>query len=263
MIELAGGELLTERRGPVQWIIFNRPQAKNALTWAMYDGLVAECEKVNTDRSIRAVVISGAGQTFAAGTDIGQFREFNTLQHALDYEAHGNHVMATVEAVRVPVIAAIAGPCTGGGAGIANCCDLRIASPSARFGIPIARTLGNCLSHQSYARLVANIGLPRAKQLLMTGRLMNAGELLAAGFVMEVVESEEALAPKAQALAEIVAANAPLTLEASKRALHRVRNRLFPVEDDHDIVEMCYMSADFREGMEAFLNKRKPQWQGK
>jgi enoyl-CoA hydratase/carnithine racemase len=263
MIELAGGELLTERRGAVQWIIFNRPQAKNALTWAMYDGLVAECEKVNTDRTIRAVVITGAGQTFAAGTDIGQFRDFRTLQDALDYEAHGNHVMDTVESVRVPVIAAIAGPCTGGGAGIASCCDLRIASPSARFGIPIARTLGNCLSHQSYARLVALIGLSRAKQLLMTGRLMAAEDLLAAGFVMEVVESEDALAPRAQALAETLAGNAPLTLEASKRALLRVRNRLFPAEDDHDIIELCYMSADFREGIEAFLAKRRPQWQGR
>src|SRR5260370_26465326 len=168
MIELAGGELLTDRRGAVQWIIFNRPQAKNALTWAMYDGLVAECEKVNTDRTIRAVVITGAGQTFAAGTDIGQFRDFRTLQDALDYEAHGNHVMDTVESVRVPVIAAIAGPCTGGGAGIASCCDLRIASPSARFGIPIARTPAHWLSHQSYPGLVAPVWSSRAKHALIT-----------------------------------------------------------------------------------------------
>ncbi len=263
MIELAGGELLTERRGAVQWIIFNRPQAKNALTWAMYDGLVAECEKVNTDRSIRAVVITGAGQTFAAGTDIGQFREFRTVQDAFDYEAHGNQVMNAVESVRVPVIAAIAGPCTGGGAGIAACCDLRISSPSARYGFPIARTLGNCLSHQNYARLVALLGLSKTKEMLMTARLLDAPELLEAGFVMEVVENEDALPLRAQALAETITRYAPLTLEASKRALLRVRNRLFPVEDDHDIIEMCYMSADFREGIEAFLAKRKPQWQGR
>jgi enoyl-CoA hydratase/carnithine racemase len=263
MTELAGGELLTERRGAVQWIVFNRPQAKNALTWAMYDALNAECERVNADRSIHAVVITGAGQTFAAGTDIGQFRDFRTLQDALQYEANGNHVMATVESVRVPVIAAIAGSCTGGGAGIAACCDLRIASPSARYGFPIARTLGNCLSHQSYARLVALLGLAKTKEMLMTSRLLGAAELLTAGFVMEVVESEDALAERAQALAETIATFAPLTLEASKRALLRVRNRLFPTEDDHDIIEMCYMSADFREGIEAFLAKRKPQWKGR
>src|SRR5260370_2282523 len=110
MIELAGGELLTDRRGAVQWIIFNRPQAKNALTWAMYDGLVPECEKVNTDRTIRAVVISGAGQTFAAGTDIAQFRHFHTLQHALDSDAHSNHVTYTVPSPRSPATPALAPP---------------------------------------------------------------------------------------------------------------------------------------------------------
>jgi enoyl-CoA hydratase/carnithine racemase len=261
--ELAGGQLLSERRGAVQWLTFNRPQARNALTWAMYDGLIEQCETVNGDRSIRAMVITGAGKAFAAGTDIAQFREFSTVQHALDYEAQSSRIMATVESVRVPVIAAIAGPCTGGGAAIAACCDLRIASRSAKFGIPIARTLGNCLSQKTCARLVALLGLARTKELLLTGRLMAARELLATGFVMEVVSKEADLLPRAQALAEEVAQNAPLTLEASKRALLRVRNRLFPVEDDADLIELCYLSADFREGIGAFLAKRKPVWQGR
>ncbi len=263
MTELAGGELLSERRGPVQWVTFNRPQAKNALTWAMYDGLVEECGKINADRSIRAMVITGAGQAFAAGTDIAQFREFHTLQDALDYEEHSSQVMGSLEAVRVPVIAAIAGPCTGGGAAIAACCDLRVASPSVRFGVPIARTLGNCLSHESCARLVGVLGLPQTKDLLLTGRLMNAAELDRAGFLKEVVAGEDDLAPRVQAIAESIAENAPLTLEASKRALVRVRNRLFPTEADADIIELCYQSADFREGIEAFLAKRKPAWQGR
>lgn len=263
MIELAGGELLTERRGAVQWILFNRVEARNALTWAMYEALVEQCERVNEDRSIRAVVIAGRGQTFAAGTDIAQFRDFRNLQDAIAYEARANHVAESVEAVRVPVIAAIAGACTGGGATIATCCDLRLASPSARFGVPISRTLGNCLSHQNYARLFTTLGMARTKDLLMTGRLMDANELSAAGFLTEVVEGEDQLFPRAQALAEIVAANAPLTLEVSKRALHRVRNRLFPIEDDADIIEACYLSKDFREGIEAFLSKRKPKWEGR
>ncbi|HVH65720.1 MAG TPA: enoyl-CoA hydratase/isomerase family protein [Candidatus Acidoferrum sp.] len=263
MTELAGGELLSERRGPVQWIVFNRPQAKNALTWAMYDSLVDECQKANADHSVRAMVLTGAGQAFAAGTDIAQFRDFHTLQDALDYEEHSSHVMGTLESVRVPVLAAIAGPCTGGGAAIAACCDLRIASPSTRLGVPIARTLGNCLSHESCARLVGVLGLPRVKDLLLTGRLMDAAELERPGFLKEVVASEEDLWPRAQAIAEALAENAPLTMEASKRALLRIRNRLFPVESDADIIALCYQSADFREGIEAFLAKRKPAWQGR
>ena len=261
MIELAGGELLMERKGSVQWILFNRVEARNALTWAMYEALVAQCEAVNEDRSIRALVLAGNGGTFAAGTDIT--REFRTLRDATDYEARVDHVAETVESVRVPVIAAIAGACTGGGATIATCCDIRIASPSARFGVPIARTLGNCLSHQNYARLFTTLGLARTKELLMTGRLMKADEMLASGYVAEVVAGEEDLFPRAQSLAETISANAPLTLEVSKRALRRVRDRLFPIEEDTDIIEACYLSEDFHEGVEAFLAKRKPSWKGR
>ena len=263
MIELAGGEVLTEQKGAVHWITFNRPQARNALTWGMYDALVNECRRVNEDDSIRVVVITGNGGAFAAGTDISQFRAFKTAQDALDYEQQANHVAEMVESVRVPVIAAIAGACTGGGASIATCSDIRIASPSARFGIPIARTLGNCLSQQNYARVVSAFGLPRAKELLMTARLMSAQELLAAGYVSEVVATEEELLPRAQALAETMATFAPLTLQVTKKAINRVRNRLFPIEDDKDLIETCYLSEDFREGIEAFLAKRKPVWRGR
>jgi enoyl-CoA hydratase/carnithine racemase len=169
----------------------------------------------------------------------------------------------TVESVRVPVIAAIAGACTGGGASIATCSDIRIASPSAKFGIPIARTLGNCLSQKNYARVVSAFGVPRAKELLLTARLMDAKELKAAGYVAEVVASEEALVPRAQELAEQIAAYAPLTLQVTKKAINRVRDQLFPIEDDKEFIETCYLSEDFREGIDAFLNKRKPVWRGR
>jgi enoyl-CoA hydratase len=261
--ETGAEELLTEQRGPVQWIIFNRPQARNALTWNMYERLVDECEKVNANREVRAVVFTGAGaEAFVAGTDISQFRSFKTEQDALEYEAKGNLVMRTVESLRVPTIAAIAGPCTGAGAAIANCCDLRIGSPSARYGFPIARTLGNCLSMPNYARAAALIGIPRLKDLIMRARLMNAQEMLACGLLGEITADEGSLPARAQELAEEVASYAPLTLWATKEALRRVRDQLIPDGADSDLIVACYMSADFREGVESFLAKRKPQWKG-
>ncbi|HKA49246.1 MAG TPA: enoyl-CoA hydratase/isomerase family protein [Candidatus Dormibacteraeota bacterium] len=256
-------ELIARRRGPIQWVVFNRPRARNAMTWHMYERLVEVCEEVNDDRSVRAIVLTGAGgRAFVAGTDISQFRSFSTEKDALDYEARGNHVMHTLETVRVPTIAAIAGPCTGGGAGIAASCDLRLASSSARYGFPIARTLGNCLSMQNYARLFTLLGPARAKDILLTARLMDAQEMLACGLVREVVADEESLLARAQELAEELATHAPLTMWASKEAMRRIKERLLPEGADSDLILACYMSRDFKEGVEAFLAKRKPEWRG-
>jgi enoyl-CoA hydratase/carnithine racemase len=256
-------ELIAERDGPIQWVIFNRPQARNAMTWGMYDRLVEVCHEVNTDRSVRAMIMTGGGgKAFVSGTDIAQFKSFSTEQHVTDYEARGNHVMATLEAVRCPVIAAIAGPCTGGGAAMASCADIRVVSPSARYGFPIARTLGNALSMQNYARITALLGVAKVKDIMMTSRLMDAKEMVACGMAAELVESEEALIPRAQALAEQVAQNAPLTLQATKESLRRVTQRLVPEGEPSDMILLAYMSRDFHEGVDAFLEKRKPVWQG-
>jgi enoyl-CoA hydratase len=259
----AADELIVERRGAIAWITFNRPQARNALTWNMYDRLEAACHDLNSERTVRAVVLTGAGgKAFVAGTDIGQFRAFKTEQDALDYEARGNVIMSTLESVRVPVIAAIAGPCTGAGAAIAACCDLRIGSPSARYGFPIARTLGNCLSMANYTRAAALIGFTRLKDIIMRARLMDAAEMHACGLLCEVTPDEESLLTRAQALAEEVASLAPLTLWATKEALRRVRDRLMPEDADSDLIIKCYTSRDFKEGVDAFLAKRKPLWTG-
>jgi enoyl-CoA hydratase len=256
-------ELIARRWGPVQWVVFNRPRARNAMTWHMYERLVEVCREVDEDRSVRAMVLTGAGgRAFVAGTDISQFRSFETEKDALDYEARGNLVMGTLERVRVPTIAAIAGPCTGGGAGIAAACDLRLAAPSARYGFPIARTLGNCLSMQNYVRLFTLLGPARAKDVLLTARLLDAGEMLACGLVREVVADEAALLPRAQELAEQLATHAPLTMWASKEAMRRIRERLVPEGADSDLILTCYLSADFKEGVEAFLAKRPPEWRG-
>ena len=255
-------ELLYERRDGIAHVTFNRPQARNALTFAMYERLAELCAAANQDRSIRAMIITGAGdKAFAAGTDISQFRAFKTPQDALDYEARIDRVVGAVEECRVPVIAAISGACTGGGAGIAAACDLRIAAGNARFGFPIARTLGNCLSMSNLSRLAALVGFARAKEIILTARLVEAPEALALGLVSEVVADHPALLARADALAAQLAGQAPLTMQATKEALRRLRPKL-AAEEGRDLILMCYMSRDFREGMDAFLNKRLPQWKG-
>ncbi|HXB03935.1 MAG TPA: enoyl-CoA hydratase/isomerase family protein [Candidatus Angelobacter sp.] len=262
-MSMPADELLVDRKGAVTWITFNRPQARNALTWNMYSRLETACHEINADRTVRAVVLTGAGgQAFVAGTDIGQFRAFKTEQDALEYEARGNLVMRTLESVRVPTIAAIAGACTGAGAAIAASCDLRIASPSARYGFPIARTLGNCLSMANYTRAAALIGFARLADLMMRARLMDAQEMLACGLLSEVTPDEESLLTRAQSLADEVASMAPLTLWATKEALRRIRDGLIPDGADSDLIVACYTSRDFKEGVEAFLAKRKPNWTG-
>jgi enoyl-CoA hydratase/carnithine racemase len=179
----------------------------------------------------------------------------------LEYEARVDRVLGALERVRVPTIAAIAGACTGGGAGMAACCDLRIAASNVRFGFPIARTLGNCLSMNNYARLVALIGAAKVKDMIFTSRLVEAEEAKAIGLVNEILPNPAALAVRADELARLVAANAPLTLRATKEALRRIREQSVG-DQDKDLILMCYMSADFREGMDAFLNKRPPVWRG-
>jgi enoyl-CoA hydratase len=256
-------ELLHEVRDGVAYVTFNRPQARNALTFAMYERLGEICDSANEDRSIKAILITGGGdKAFAAGTDISQFRAFESEQDALDYEARIDRVMNAIEGCRVPTIAAIHGACTGGGASIAACCDLRIASRSMKYGFPVARTLGNCLSLASYARLVYLVGPSLVKDIVFRARLVEADEALARGLVMGLTENQETLMKRAEEIARQVASHAPLTLQATKEAILRLRPTV-PHGEGNDLVLMCYMSEDFREGMEAFLNKRKPVWKGR
>jgi enoyl-CoA hydratase/carnithine racemase len=257
-------QILYAREGAIATVTFNRPAARNAMTWAMYDGLYDACERADADPDVRVLLLRGAGdRAFVAGTDISQFTAFQTEQDALDYEARMDRVMGRLETVQKPTIALIHGYAVGGGAGIALCCDLRLATPNARFGIPTARTLGNCLSMATYARLVDTIGPARTKDLLFTARLASAEEGLAMGLYSEIVP-EDQLAARGQALAEQIAAHAPLTIWATKEALRRLRQaRQAAAGDGRDIVTRCYTSGDFREGVSAFLAKRTPVWRGK
>lgn len=255
-------DLLYDVHDGIGRITFNRPQARNALTFAMYERMAQICEAANDDNSLKVLILTGAGdKAFASGTDINQFRAFKTPEDALEYESRIDRVLGKLEQCRIPTIAAIAGACTGGGAGIAACCDLRIGTRSAKFGLPIARTLGNCLSMSNFSRFTALIGPARMKDIIFTARLIEAEEAKNIGLLTEVVEDVPALQTRADELAHLIAGHAPLTLRATKEALRRLQRRLTR-EEGEDLILMCYMSRDFREGMDAFLNKRQPQWAG-
>lgn len=255
-------ELLIERRDGIAFATLNRPAARNALTFAMYEALAAFAAAAAEDATLRCIVITGAGdKAFAAGTDIGQFRAFATAQDALDYEARIDRVLTALERCPKPTIAAIAGAATGGGAAIAAVCDIRIGAANARIGFPIAKTLGNCLSMANYARLAALIGPARVLDLIYTARLIEAPEALAIGLLSEVVPDHAALQARAAELATTIAGHAPLTLRATKEAMRRLREAARGIDGD-DLVALCFTSADFREGVESFLARRPAAWRG-
>ena len=255
-------DLLYVLRDGIGRVTFNRPRSRNALTFGMYERLAEILREAQKDSSVKALILTGAGeQAFAAGTDISEFRAFSTADDALNYEASMDRILDALERCPIPTIAAIAGACTGGGAAIAACCDLRVGARNARFGMPIGRTLGNCLSASNYVRLASLIGPARVKEIIFTGRLIEAEEARAIGLLSEVLADYATLQTRADELAQTVASQAPLTLRATKEALRRIRETITPKED-RDLIVMCYMSRDFREGMDAFLNKRAPKWTG-
>jgi enoyl-CoA hydratase/carnithine racemase len=253
-------ELQFERQGDCGIITFNRPEARNALTFDMYESLADICNSIlNKTLNIKSLIITGSGdKAFAAGTDIAAFKHFRTETDALNYERTMDRVLGTLESLPIPTIAAIRGACTGGGAAIAACCDLRIASDDIKFGFPIARTLGNCLSVGNLSRLVELLGDARTRDIIISARLITNDEALAIGLINESVADP---LRRARELADQFHAHAPLTIAATKEGLRRLREHAANVETD-DLIIKCYTSDDFREGMDAFLNKRKPAWKG-
>ncbi|MEO1695306.1 MAG: enoyl-CoA hydratase [Pseudomonadota bacterium] len=259
----ATDELLYEVRDGVGWVTLNRPQARNALTFEMYEGLATICREMPTDGSVHALVVTGAGEkAFAAGTDISLFLDYTTPEQGIAYEIGSEKHFQAYEACPVPMIAAISGACTGGGAAIAACADMRFATESLKFGFPISKTLGNCLSVRTLARCVKHLGEARTKELIITSRLIRADEAKQIGLVNEVLPDHAALMARVTEFATGLKDHAPLTMQATKVLL----KRLFedgPDADDHDWIGKVYSSADFKEGREAFLEKRKPIWRAR
>jgi len=225
---MTDGEVRYARDGEIATVIFDRPAARNAMTWRMYEQLGEACAQIRREDGLRAAVFRGAGgKAFIAGTDIAQFQAFRGGDDGIAYEEKMEGILTGVETLPVPTLAVIEGFAIGGGLAIAAACDLRIATPGSRLGVPIARTLGNCLSIANYARLIAAGELDR-----------RVGELCAR-----------------------LAQHAPITMRVSKAAISRLLHAGLP--DGDDLVCACYGSDDFRLGVEAFVDKREPRWTGK
>ncbi len=252
-----------ESDGPIATLTFNRPEARNAMTWGMYDALVDACDRVDDDPAIRVLILKGAGgKAFVAGTDIGQFTSFRGADDGIQYEERIDRVLDRLERVTKATLAQVEGIAAGGGCGIALTCDLRIATPESSFGIPVARTLGNCLSGATYSRLVDVLGPGLVKDMLLTGRFIQGAEGLTLGLVSRL-ESAANIDAAVRECALAIASNAPLTIRATKEMIRRIMAaRRLPLDADRDIVAMCYASRDFREGVEAFIAKRPPKWSG-
>ena len=248
---------ITHKGGIAEYRLM-RPDSRNSLTFEMYQAIEDLCEHPG---EAGVIVMTAEGEkAFASGTDISNFKDFQSAQDAIDYEALIGRVIDAVQRSSVPVIASLHGIVAGGGAAIAAAADVRLATPDTRFGMPIARTLGNCLSVANLNRLVHLLGESRTRYLMLTAEFLEVESLTTSGFVSEVLESAALCDQRARDLAVHMTTLAPLTISATRDGLARLEER--PVPADIDLIQRCYLSDDFHEGVDAFFAKRKPNWSG-
>lgn len=252
------GTVRFSKDGAVARLVFDRPAARNAMTWRMYEELAEGCARIAADPSIRVAVLRGAGgKAFVAGTDIEQFRAFTSGEDGIAYEEKVEHYLGALERLAVPTVAVVEGWAVGGGMALANACDFRLATPGARFGVPIARTLGNCLSASNVQRLVHTLGVSMVRRMLLAAETP-AAEEMPSGYV--AVHAAGEIDARLEELCARLAGNAPLTMRVTKQMLLRLAAD--PHAPDADLVREIYGSADFHEGVEAFLAKRPANWRG-
>ena len=254
------GEVTLHLEAGVASVVFNRPKARNAMTWAMYEQLMEMAGQLKANNSVRCVVFRGAGgQAFVAGTDIEQFTAFKTGEDGVAYERQIEACIELLCGLPMPTVAVVEGWCVGGGLAIATACDFRLATPGTKFGVPIAKTLGNCLSIQNVARLRAAFGHQRVKRMLVLAEFIAADEALACGF-LQGIETPEGIDLAASLLVQRLIALAPVTQRVSKAALDRLATHNLAEADD--LIRVAYGSDDFHEGVAAFVAKRPPVWSG-
>lgn len=257
--------IIVEKADGIGRLVFNQPQKHNAISFEMWQGISRAVADFASDDSIRVVVLSGAGEkAFSAGADISQFAEKRAEKEAIEeYDRIALEAEIDLTTIDKPTIAMIQGYCIGGGAGIALCCDLRIASEDARFAIPAAR-LGLAYRWEEVYPLVQLVGPSFAKEILFTGRQFDAQEALGMGLVNRVVPRAE-LESRVDEYAGRIAANAPLTVRTAKRTIGEAMKD--PEDRDlgmvAEMVEACFASEDYAEGRRAFMEKRRPRFKGR
>lgn len=254
-------EVRLELRNDVAYITFDHVAARNAMTVGMYQSLKSICEDLAKHPKARVAILRGAGgKSFVSGSDIAQFSGFTSGEDGIAYEEGIDQYLAPLATLPILTIAVIDGMAVGGGLAIASCCDFRISTPDSRFGVPIAKTLGNCLSAGNVAWLVAHLGVNIVKRMLLLAELVTAPELLKQGYLLATYPAEN-LEHEANQLAERLMKLAPITQKSTKLTLARLIKNNLP--DCSDLIRECYGSEDFKNGVSAFLDGKPPVWTGK
>lgn len=259
---MSEGRIVLDRSGDEAHVRFDNPAAHNALTSRMWLDLRDTANAIAADPAIRVVTFRGTGgKAFISGTDIGKFADYTTGEQGVAYEREIDACMAAVDAIPCTTIAVVEGWAVGGGLNISSACDFRIATPDAKFGSPIGRTIGNCLSAASVARIGGAVGVQMAKRMVLLGEFLTADQLLASGFLLKVA-ARESIDAEVAALCRRAAENAPLTTRVTKQTIRHIAFDALPEIDA--LIAQVYGSADFRRGVADFLAKTKcvPDWTG-
>ena len=260
-LEAKVAQVTVELRGKIAYVTFDHVAARNAMTVAMYESLKSICQDIAKNPDIRVAIFRGAGgKSFVSGSDIAQFTSFQDGEDGVRYEAAIHDYLNPLATLPIPTIAVIDGMAVGGGLAIATCCDFKIATPDAKFGVPIARTLGNCLYPGNIAWLVAHMGMNIVRRMLLLAEMIPASELKSQGYLLATYDADQ-LGKEADALAERLSKLAPITQKASKLIMARIIGNQMP--DCEDLIRETYGSTDFKNGVAFFLKGEPPVWNGK